>query len=316
MSQKKDFASIIERNKYVVKEKNAGTVNRDIAADTRLSVRQIQNIYKTATTTGRLRRKKGSGRPRVLSRGDKIRIRKALRENPYQSCKNLRWSLGIQASADTINRFLLEANLSHKKANRVPHLTVDHMTERLRWANSHKRYPWTKVIFSDETTFRLNEPQYGWAPRGTPIRQRSRTYNPKVQLWGSISYYGAIAFTTYEGSMTSNRYVNVLQQELIPAANEGMRGRWVLQQDNARPNTANNTYDFFDREGIEVLDWPSNSPDLNPIENLWAVLKKGVYQWNPQDLDDLKMCIEDEIDNLDRNYMSNLIRSMKNKWIC
>ena len=89
MTGKTRFTDLTIRNKYIVKQKDKGTTNKELARDVSLSIRAIQKIYKHAKEEHCYTRKKGSGRPVVLSKSDKIRIRKTLEKNPYYGCSIL-----------------------------------------------------------------------------------------------------------------------------------------------------------------------------------------------------------------------------------
>ena len=92
------------------------------------------------------------------------------------------------------------------------------------------------MIFSDECHFQLNECHYGWSPKGTSIAKKSRVYNPKVQVWGSISSQGPVFLTFYEETLKSKDYVEILQSGFIPAKNSLMGNNWVFQQDGVKPH--------------------------------------------------------------------------------
>ena len=85
----------------------------------------------------------------------------------------------------------------------------------MRWANAHKNYSWKKIIFSDESTFLLDQTPHGWATKDQRIPLKSDCFSPKVQIWGSISYYGVVNFTFYEGSMNSDLYIKVIEDNLL-----------------------------------------------------------------------------------------------------
>jgi transposase len=81
------------------------------------------------------------------------------------------------------------------------------------------------------------------------------------------------------------------------------RQRELFQQDNARPHTARVTMDYLEHNNINVLPWPSKSPDLNPIEHLRDQLDKRVRQRQPphQTLDQLRQMLQQEWRTIPRN---------------
>ena len=84
-------------------------------------------------------------------------------------------------------------------------------------------------------------------------------------VWGAMSATGVSPLCFLKGTMNSAIYLEVLENFLVPAAEELFGDAdFIFQQDLAPPHSAKTTKRWFSDDGIEVLDWPANPPDLNP----------------------------------------------------
>ena len=70
-----------------------------------------------------------------------------------------------------------------------------------------------------------------------------------------------------------------------------MDNKFIFQRDFPPPNTAKPTKEWFREKRVAVLDWPANSTDKNPIENLLEILKRRSRKYNPSNLVELKRVI-------------------------
>ena len=71
--------------------------------------------------------------------------------------------------------------------------------------------------------------------------------------------------------------------------------------------------EFIRNDVPEVMDWPSNSPNLNPIENLWAIVKGNVERRMPKNLAELKRFMDEEWRAIPDTVLTNLVGSMKRR---
>ena len=109
-------------------------------------------------------------------------------------------------------------------------------------------------------------------------------------------------------------YIEVLKEELNPMLRRlGLRpGDYTFQEDGDPKHQSLFTKAYKTKRGLNFIeDWPPNSPDLNPIENPWAIIKSRTYGQKPVTLEERQVFLYEEWRRLERmNLLRNLIHSM------
>ncbi len=123
----------------------------------------------------------------------------------------------------------------------------------------------------------------------SPSCLKSSVKFPQSVIWGAMSSAGVGPLCFLKTNVTAPVYQELLEHFMLPSADQLFKDAdFIFQQDLAPAHTAKSTKSWLN---VGVLDWSANSPDLNPIENIWGIVKRKMRNKRPKNADELKATV-------------------------
>ncbi|KAK1801575.1 hypothetical protein P4O66_004535 [Electrophorus voltai] len=189
------------------------------------------------------------------------------------------------------------------------HSSVKGMRASLEFVKRHLKDSQTmrnKILWSDETNielFGLTAKRHVWRKPGTTrhLANTVKHAGGSIMLWGCFSAAGTGRLVRVEGKVNAAIYRDILEENLLQSALDiRLERRFIFQQDNDPKHTVK-IKKWLRDHSVNVLEWPSQSPDLNPIEHLWRDLKMAVPRHSPSNLMELERFCKEEWEKLPKN---------------
>lgn len=235
-----------------------------------------------------------------------------------------RGRLGQILSAQTVRSRIRETALRSRRMRKRLRLSPAHVAARERWAMQRVHWrsqQWRRVVFTDESRFSLfrsdgrvrvwRETGQAFLPECVQARE---SHAVSVHVWAGITLNGKTELVILEQNVNGQTYGQLLEQHFVPFANATFGGlqNCILQDDNAPPHRAAAVQERKDQLGIRTLRWPSRSPDMNPIEHAWDLMKRSIQRSEnpPQNAAELRQAVSAAWQRLPQQIINRLVLSM------
>ncbi|CEP11160.1 hypothetical protein [Parasitella parasitica] len=267
--------------------------------------------------------RKPRGRPSKLSARSKRQLVAYTKKNRRATLSDIANESTDLVSKSTVRRALHEGGVNNRVAQLKPFLSQKHITQRKIFAGEHLKWTlneWKNVMWTDEASFELgkNTAQvHVWRTSSEKyevecLAPTFRTQRQSVMVWGAIAFGQKSELVFFE----SNRRK---AKDFVEQVYEGALFRFmndlehpVLMEDGAPVHRSSYTENWREEHNITKMIWPAQSPDLNPIENLWMIMKRSVQKKHrpSMKLETFKHCIQEAWDEIDIETINYLIQSM------
>ena len=234
----------------------------------------------------------------------------------------------LTVTEQTVRNRLREKGIRSFKQKKKPFISQENKQSRVEWCKAHESWTvndWERVLWSDESPFGLRftaaETIY-CRPEDRYLERNLRgtvKHQLKLNVWGAFTAHGVgrlhhVKGSGKNGAMCKEDYLKILQEQAVPSGIELLGEGFIFQQDNDPKHTAHVVKDRFaqlEEDGVlTLLPWPSQSPDLNPIEHVWGRLDVITKERKCNTLEELMVELQRGWEALPQELLKKLVHSM------
>ena len=305
----------------VIRLHNQNKSSRKIAKELKfISYKGAQKIIKKYKEHKIITNLPRTGRPKPTTERENRLIKLEVLKDDEVTAEKIKENLNLNVSPSTIRRRLNSFGLFGRIARNKPKLSSKNKASRFEFAKEHLNKPmdfWRKIIWSDESKFEMfsRRRKRIWRKKNEAFAEgKTKTtmkHCPSVMVWGCFSALGLGNLVEITTTMDQKLYMKILEDNLECSADlMGIKSDFVFQQNNDPKHTALAVRKWFDDFDVDVLKWPSQSPDLNPIEHLWDELDRTIPKNLRRNIKNFKKALFDCWSTIGQQVLDKLVDSM------
>lgn len=315
-----------EKRQLVIYHRARGKSGDQIAEMLQIPRSTVYDIIRRFDHENRIDLFTSTGRPKKCSARDERFLVRQVKKNPRTSAPKLKTKLHAiynkEVSTQTIRRILGKHGYAARVPRRKPLISETNRKKRYQFAMRYVGVDesfWENVIFSDESKFNIfgsDGKQLVWRKANTEFEPQNVTKTVKhgggsLQVWGCFSAQGVGTLVFIERIMDQYVYLEILQNNLLQSAEKlGILDSFVFYQDNDPKHKARLVMEWLLYRCPHRLDTPPQSPDCNPIENVWDYLDRKLRESPIRSKAHLKERLREEWTQIPPEYLRKLVHSM------
>ena len=293
----------------------------------------VQHYATKFAATNSVTNDQRSGRPRAMDAECDQFVAAVAIDQPFVTLPELQQelheTLHVTTSQMTISRRLKAAGLKSYRTLKFPKLTAAHRAAGLQWALHHRHWSalqhWRQVVFTDESRFsvqwndgrvrvrREKNSRYAQQDAVQLVTRRGGS-GGSVMIWAAASWNHLSAIEFIDGTLTGHGYADILRNVALPFGLTSLGPGFILQDDNATPHRCAVVQQLHEQQQQYVhMNWPANSPDLNPIEHLWDELGRRLARRNITNFAALTPAIAEEWAAIPQPLVRRVLRSIRSR---